>query len=53
MAGFGLDSQHWLASLAGFNLGIELGQALFLAALVAVGWLARRTVPTLTTAGIM
>jgi len=53
IAGFGLDSRHWLASLAGFNLGIELGQALFLAALVAVGWLARRTVPILATAGTM
>lgn len=53
IAGFGLESRHWLASLAGFNLGIELGQALFLAALVAAGWLARRTVPILTNAGTM
>lgn len=53
IAGFGLDARHWLASLGGFNLGIELGQALFLAALVAVGWLARRAVPAATSAGVV
>ena len=32
----GLDAVHALASLAGFNLGVELGQVLFLAMVLAV-----------------
>jgi len=35
MAGMGLSGHYRLASVLGFNLGIELGQALFVAALLA------------------
>jgi hydrogenase/urease accessory protein HupE len=38
----GLSSSHKLASIAGFNFGIELGQATFLISLGLVGWLAQR-----------
>lgn len=49
MADMGLHGSHRLASLAGFNLGIEIGQALCLAAILlalhlasrGLGWVAR------------
>ncbi len=48
LADLGLDQQHRIASLAGFNLGVELGQFIFLACTLAIGALiyrfaARRT----------
>ncbi len=38
----GLDTGHRLASLAGFNIGVEIGQFGFVAALLALGALLRR-----------
>lgn len=52
MADMGLHGNYQLASLLGFNLGIELGQALCLVAVLAVlrgtGLLARTTLTTRT-----
>lgn len=39
VASFGLDTGHLIASLIGFNLGVELGQLAFVTASVLVGWL--------------
>jgi hydrogenase/urease accessory protein HupE len=41
IADFGLDKQNWLASLVGFNVGIEVGQAIFLGGLLALVGLSR------------
>jgi hydrogenase/urease accessory protein HupE len=42
---FGLDSVHRVLSLVGFNLGVELGQALFLVASLVLLSTLRRLVP--------
>jgi len=44
VADLGLHGRHQLLSVLGFNLGIEAGQALFLAALLLGGALAQRLV---------
>jgi hypothetical protein len=38
----GLDRVHRLATLAGFNVGVERGQFIFLAAVLALLWSVRR-----------
>jgi hydrogenase/urease accessory protein HupE len=48
MDALGLDSRHRLGSLLGFNLGIELGQGLFLVAILPVLAGLRRLTPRLT-----
>jgi len=45
----GLDRGHRLGTLAGFNIGVELGQFIFLAAVVALAALGRQL---LRTAGV-
>jgi hydrogenase/urease accessory protein HupE len=42
----GLDRAHRLGTLAGFNLGVELGQFIFLAAILALAALCRRVLRT-------
>jgi hydrogenase/urease accessory protein HupE len=46
LSDMGLDRGHRLGTLAGFNLGVELGQFIFLAALFALVTLGRRFLPT-------
>jgi hydrogenase/urease accessory protein HupE len=41
IAGMGLSSAYRLASVVGFNLGIETGQALFLVAVLGIGAIVR------------
>jgi hypothetical protein len=41
----GVDAHHRLATLAGFNIGVECGQLLFLGALLGALGLARRWLP--------
>jgi hydrogenase/urease accessory protein HupE len=48
LSDMGLDSEHQLATLAGFNVGVEIGQFLFLLAVVALLFVIRRTIPTIT-----
>jgi hydrogenase/urease accessory protein HupE len=48
MSEMGLDSTHKLGSLLGFNLGIELGQGIFLLIALAVMALSSRLWPALT-----
>jgi hydrogenase/urease accessory protein HupE len=43
LADAGLTEGHRGLSLLGFNLGVELGQMLFVGAMLALLWLARRT----------
>jgi hydrogenase/urease accessory protein HupE len=47
MDDMGLDATHRLSSLAGFNLGIELGQAAFLAAVLSSLWVIQKLAPRL------
>ena len=47
MDALGLDTAHRIWSLIGFNLGIELGQAAFLAAVLASLWLTHKLAPQL------
>lgn len=44
----GLDGPHRLASLTGFNAGIEIGQGVFVVAILASAAAARRVAPRLT-----
>jgi hypothetical protein len=46
IGGMAVDTGSRLATLAGFNVGIEIGQFLFLSGLVLVAALGRRLVPT-------
>ena len=47
MEDLGLDTAHRLRSLAGFNLGIELGQAAFLATVLSSLWVIQQLAPRL------
>jgi len=53
MDAMGLDGAHRVASLAGFNVGVELGQASFLAATLALLFVLRRLAPRLTPGHVM
>jgi len=50
MTDLGLHGAKRVVSLVGFNLGIEVGQAVFLGALLAVGWLLRAVAMRLRSA---
>ncbi len=47
MTDLGLDSRHLVISLVGFNLGIELGQLMFLSTAAILWWVVRRWWPGL------
>ena len=44
----GLDSGHRIATLAGFNVGVECGQFMFLLSVISVMTVIRRFIPVLT-----
>lgn len=44
----GLDSGHRIATLAGFNVGVECGQFIFLISVIALIAMIRRLIPALT-----
>ena len=50
MEGFGLDALHRLGSLVGFNLGIEIGQAVFLTGVLGCLGFLRKFAPHLQAA---
>jgi hydrogenase/urease accessory protein HupE len=41
----GLDGRHRIASLIGFNVGVEAGQGVFLVSVLALGFVAKKLLP--------
>jgi len=53
MDAMGLDRVHRISSLVGFNLGVEVGQAVFLCAVLALLFVIRRAAPLVKPAYVM